>query len=319
VKTRHKAAALAVALSTLAAASPSAACSICRCGDTTFNALGVDVFSSGRFRVALDWDRLEKENALAGAAASSPRRPLDATLGTEGEVENRVTATLSYTVRDLAVVVARLPWSTRTLTTDEGGGSSRESADGFSDPEVYALVRLWSSRLEPRLGRRTSVSLLAGVKTPWGENGKTAGGERLEEHLQPGTGATDLFTGLSTLVLVDPRSSAYASVQYRRTGTNGLDYRYGRVTLANVGYERKLSAALDAVLEVNYRHAEMDLDAGARDPNTGGDIVYVSPRLLVDLGRGVAGRVTVQIPALRRLYGDQTERAVVNAGLTMVF
>jgi hypothetical protein len=313
--------AAAVAASALLAASPAFACSICRCGDATFNSLGVDVFSSGRFRLAVDWDRLEKENGLLDSEAGGGRpRALDAPLsGTEREVENRLTATFSYSVKDAAVLVARLPWTTRTVTTDEGGLSSRERANGLSDPEVYALVRLWSSRLAPALGRRASVSVLAGVKTPWGENDQTVGGERLDEHLQPGTGSTDVFAGLTSLFLLDPKSSAYASFQYRRTGSNDFGYRYGRVTLANAGYERKLSGTIDAVLELNYRHAEMDLTEGARDPNTGGDVLYVSPRVLVDLGRGLVGRLTVQVPAVRSLYGDQTERTAVNAGLTMVF
>ena len=62
---------------------PSAeACSICRCGDPTFNALGTDVYSAGKFRFAFDWDRFDKES-------SSPP-------GSDAEVENRFTATLSY-------------------------------------------------------------------------------------------------------------------------------------------------------------------------------------------------------------------------------
>jgi len=169
------------------------------------------------------------------------------------------------------------------------------------------------------LGRRASVSFLLGVKTSWGENGKTASGARLDEHLQPGTGATDVFAGVTALYLIDPLSSVYASTQYRRTGTNDFDYRYGRVTLLNVGAERKVAKKVDAVLELAYRHAEMDLDAGERDPNTGGDIVYVAPRVLVDLGRGIVARVMVQVPVVKSLYGDQTEHVVVNAGLTAVF
>jgi CO dehydrogenase/acetyl-CoA synthase alpha subunit len=31
-----------------------AACSICRCGDPTFNALGTDIYKQGAFRVFLD-------------------------------------------------------------------------------------------------------------------------------------------------------------------------------------------------------------------------------------------------------------------------
>ena len=57
----------------------------------------------------------------------------------------------------------------------------------------------------------------------------------------------------------------------------------------------------------------MDGD-GNRDPNTGGDLVYLTPRLVLDIGSGLLGRVGVQIPIVKSLYGDQTERANVNVG-----
>ena len=95
------------------------------------------------------------------------------------------------------------------------------------------------------------MSLVAGVKTPWGRNDLTENGERLDEHAQSGTGATDVFGGLSTVVLLDPQSSVFVSFQYRQTGTNDHDYRYGRVTTANLAYERKLGRVVDAVLEAN--------------------------------------------------------------------
>ena len=162
---------------------------------------------------------------------------------------------------------------------------------------------------------------MAGVKTPWGRNDVSGNGERLDEHAQTGTGATDLYAGVSAVVQLDPRSSVFASFQYRRTGANDHDYRYGRVTAANLAYERKLSAALDAVVETNWRHAEQDrIDTeGHRDPNTGGELVYLTPRVVLDFGGGLVGRVGVQIPIVKSLYGDQTERANVNVGITVLF
>ena len=40
------------------------ACSICRCGDPTFNALGSNIYSSGDFHLAIDWDRFEKSQVV---------------------------------------------------------------------------------------------------------------------------------------------------------------------------------------------------------------------------------------------------------------
>ena len=58
---------------------------------------------------------------------------------------------------------------------------------------------------------------------------------------------------------------------------------------------------------------------GLEDPNTGGSILYLTPRAVVDLGKGLVARVGVQIPTWRNLNGEQTEKAVVNAGLTYLF
>jgi hypothetical protein len=318
---------LILALLLAVAAPPARGCSICRCGDATFNALGTDVYKEGAFRISLDWERFDKEQGILageeGAAVQRAAAGLD--LGREAVVENRFTTGFSYTFGERAVAVARIPWSSRS--TSVVGGGAAEDAGGINqsrdlaDPEVYALVRLWSSEFTGGLGRRTWISALGGVKTAWGKNDLAAGGSRLDEHLQPGTGSTDWFGGLSGLYLLDHTSSLFASAQLRRTGTNGFHYRYGNTTLANFGYERKLGTIWDTAVELNYRDAGEDrIDAaGTLDPNTGGRLLYVTPRVIVDLGRGVVGRLAVQVPLYRGLHGNQRERAVANVGLTYLF
>jgi hypothetical protein len=160
------------------------------------------------------------------------------------------------------------------------------------------------------------------VKTPWGENDVTRDGERLDEHAQPGTGSTDWFAGLSGSYQIDPGSALFVSTTYRHTGRNDAGYRYGRTTLVNVAYERKLGARWDGVLEANYRHAGRDgMDgSGAVDGDTGGSIVYLTPRVLFDLGSGWVARASAQIPLSQGgLNGAQREKTVVNVGITRLF
>lgn len=291
------------------------ACSMCRCGDPTFNALGTNIFTPGRFRFALDWERFDKEQGVTETGSAE-------VTGHDAEIENRVTATLAYSFGESVTLVGRVPFSFRHMTsTEEDGSSEVMTSNGLSDPEISAVVRLWDSGLSPGLGRRSWVSLVAGVKTPWGRNDIEEDGVRLDEHLQPGTGSTDFFGGPSLVHLINPESSFFASFQYRATGTNSFDYKYGNVTMANVAYERKLGTAFDAVIELNYRHAQQDrIDSDHNvDPNTGGDVLYLTPRVIVDLGRGVLARAAVQIPVVKSLYGDQKERVNFNAGLTFLF
>jgi hypothetical protein len=280
------------------------ACSICRCGDPTFNALGKDILSASGWRLAFDFERFDKSQGAPDASESA--------------VEHRYTAVAAYTVADRLSVVARLPYSERTLTEVADGASEVTHTTGLADPEVYAQVRLWASRLTGDLGRRANLSATFGVKTDWGVNDAARGGLRLDEHAQPGTGSTDLFTGLSGYYLFDRRSALFASVQMRFPGRNEFGYRYGRIALANLAYEHKLASRLDSVFELNYRHARRDQPdfAGSIDGDTGGSVLYLTPRLLLDMGRRIVVRLAAQLPVASALYGTQTEHTVYNIGFT---
>ncbi len=289
--------------------SESFTCSICRCGDATFNALGKDGYAAHGFRLALDWERFDKDEG-------------DPAEDAESQVENRVTGLLSYGFNDKFTLFTRVPYSVRNLTaTAPGEEPVKTHTSGLSDPEVYGQLRLWASRLTGSVGRRASLSLNAGVKTPWGQNNVQKDGERVDEHAQSGTGSTDVFGSLAFLYLVDKNSAVFASTGYRHTGENDFGYRYGSTFLANVAYEHKLGKSLDGVAELNFRHAQEDrVDTlGTIDHDTGGSLLYVTPRLLANLGHGLVLRAAAQIPLVRGLNGFQKERVVANVGLTYLF
>lgn len=294
--------ALVVAL----AAQRAEACSICRCGDPTFNALGKDVTAEPGFRFAFDIDRFSKTQG-------PPEEQ-------ESIVEERYTAVGAYTLGSRALLVARVPFAQRTLDERVGDAVEHSEASGLGDPELSAQIRLWSSPLNGDLGRRLSFSATAGVKTSWGQNDIRKDGERLDEHVQPGTGSTDPFLGVSGYYLLNTKSSLFASAQRRLPGANDFGYQYGDISLLNFAYERKLTANFDSVLEINYRHAGRDRvdGAGNYDPNTGGSILYLTPRVLVNVG-GVVLRFAAQIPVSESLYGVQDEKTVYNVGFTRSF
>ncbi len=297
------------ALAALGAPTKAFACSICRCGDPTFNALGKEGYAVRGLHLALDWERFDKDEG-------------DPSDEYESMVENRYTALLSYGLGERFTVFARVPYSVRDM--DEfvpGEETERMHSSAFSDPEFYAQARLWGSGFTGGLGQRTSLSLTGGVKAPWGDNDLERDGERLDEHVQPGSGSTDVFGSLALLHLVDKESALFATVGYRHTGGNDFAYRYGSSLLANLAYEHKLGSRLDGVVELNYRHAAKDRveSDGTRDDNTGGSLLYLTPRLLVNVGGGLILRAAVQIPIVRDLNGFQKERAVANVGLTYLF
>lgn len=236
--------------------------------------------------------------------------------------EERMTLLAAYGLSDRFGVFARVPYSKRDLTETADGDSERVHASGLADPEFHGQARLWSSGFDGEVGLRASIFALLGTKTNWGENDASQDGERLDEHAQPGTGSTDWYGGVFGSYQVNRRSVFFASAQYRRTGRNDTGYQYGNVVLGNLAYEHKIGLRWDAVVEANYRHAERDeVDrAGTLDPDTGGSIVYITPRLLFDAGGGWVLRVAGQIPLSQDgLYGRQHEGTVINAGVTFLF
>jgi hypothetical protein len=302
------AAACVVSAFVLANPAASLACSVCRCEDPAFSALGLDIFNPGRFHLALDWDRYRKEQGTGDHE--------------ERLVEDRLTVTASYAISGRVTLIGRLPFSWRDLTEFEEDGEIEEmSASGLSDPEFFVNLRLWSAPITPAVGSRGWIGLRGGVKTSWGENDISEGGERLDEHVQPGTGSTDWIVGFAGVLVLDPKSTLFGSAQYRSTGTNSSGYRYGSFAVASAGYERSLGRVLDGVLQVDYRDARKDRidDSGALDPDTGGGLLYLTPRLLVRLSAGLVGRVSAQIPVADSLNGHQTEHPVYNAGITWTF
>jgi outer membrane putative beta-barrel porin/alpha-amylase len=302
---------LAVALvaggAVVSTSGPAEACSICRCGDPTFNALGREAYAARGWSAAVDWERFDKDEG-------------DPAGESESQVENRFTGLLSYGVSERFTVFLRVPYSSRTLEESDGGAAGETvETSGFSDPELYGQLRLWSSQFAGGLGQRTSVSLNLGAKLPLGANEVERGGERADEHAQPGTGSTDVFGSVAVLHLLDRRSALFASAGFRRTGENDFDYRYGSTFTANAAYERKLTSRLDGVVELNFRHARRDRLDRVDDDDTGGSLLYLTPRLLTNLGGGLVLRAAAQIPVARGLNGFQKERAVLNVGLTYLF
>ncbi len=287
-------------------AAPAFACSICRCGDPTFNALGSDGVAQTGLRVALDWDEVRKSQG-------DPAEEL------ESLTEHRTTLLLAYGLSDRVGVFARIPYSERTLEEKSKEGHETVRASGLADPELSAQVRLWSSPMDGDVGARTNVFLVGGIKAAWGQNDVSRDGERLDEHVQPGTGSTDVFGGVAGSYQLNPHSALFTSLQYRVPGRNDVGYRYGNTLLANAAYEYKFSKRWDSVLELNYRNAGRDeVDRqGTTDPDTGGSMLFVTPRVLFDVGGGWVLRLSVQVPVTQNgLNGHQEEKAVFNLGVT---
>ena len=271
---------------------------MCRCGDPTFMLVGSQVFQPNTWRLNLDGGWYEKSQGAAD--------------GFENETEGRYSFALTRTFGRRFTLVASLPFSDRTISKHEGS----ESLSGLSNPELMGTVQLKGGAGRPG----TWLAFTGGVLLPWGKSAGEIDGHRAEEHLQPSTGAWGGLFGPSFSRLTGDAADVFGSVLGRVNGRNDFGYHYGNAVFVNLAYERRLLKRLNAVVELNYRWAAKDeVEPGDTDPDTGGSVLYLAPRIIVMISKGLYFRAAVQIPIREDLYGIQDEKINVLAGFMTRF
>lgn len=155
-------------------------------------------------------------------------------------------------------------------------------------------------------------------KLPTGNNDIHLAGERLDEHLQAGTGAFDWQLG-GAVSRVTCSSRYFASLYYRYNGTNGFAYHYGNAGLFNIGGQWPVTDRLTGYVQANGRYARWDLDHSTRIENTGGWVTYFTPGVRMNLTEATGISLAVQIPIYQKLSGTQSEKAVISSGVNIEF
>jgi hypothetical protein len=278
------------------------ACSQCECGSPTPPGFLLET-SAGRFGYGIEDRYLSKENVLADAP------------GHEEQTEHRISGLVFYRPSSRLGMQVRLPYVfKKNIESAVGESQVTTHSDGIGDASVR--TRLEVARFGQALSPPRTMALIADVTVPTGSDDHTdASGERLEAHLQPGTGSWAGMAGVAFDASL--RGSALsASVLARFNGTNGDGYHYGNALLLNAGYARTLSPSWEAALELNGRSARRDkTEEGSNDPNSGGSLLYVAPSVRYSVSGLASIQFMLQIPVAQSLYGDQTERATARLGV----
>jgi Putative MetA-pathway of phenol degradation len=197
------------------------------------------------------------------------------------------------------------------------------ASDGLGDVTLFGQYRV----LEHPAGHH--LSLLAGLKTPTGRTSVRSGqGLRLETDLQPGSGSWDGLLGLAYTRLLG-RVSLDGSVLYtivsegaQRTDL-GDTFAFGAAVAYRVQGEPRdahghdhddhdhttahANLAWDLVLEVNGEWRDQEHIAGALNGNSDGTVLYLSPGLRLTIAGRVSFGVSVGVPLVTDLLGDQVD------------
>lgn len=278
------------------------ACSQCLCG-APFPADVLGGLVPMQFRYGFEERYLSKANGLEDGP------------GSEREQEHRIAAFALWRPADRLALLARLPYNVKQITeTPQGGSSVTQRAQGLGDAEVQALLGF----VETAGARRAILGVVLGAELPTGANElHHGGGERLDSHLQPGTGAWTGTAGIH-MGMASSRGTFDASVLGRSSGRSSHGYRYGNVLLFNAGYTSPSRGAWALIAQLNGRTAARDrLEDGTLGVNTGGSVLYAAPAVRWQGALGVGLEAGVQLPVLQSLLGDQREHTTARLSISM--
>jgi hypothetical protein len=280
------------------------ACSVCGCGDPLLTSSDPAAIT-GRLRLQVDYEVLR----VSSASEDDPK-------ATDELTQSSWRLNAVYRPWDDLALAATLPVVRKEMKMSGAGGTVPVSdATGIGDVEVAARYALWRA-VTLGSGRVQEFAITAGTSLPTGPNDVQQGGQRIDEHGQPGTGAWGPFAGIAYR-FEEGSWLAFGSVAGRVHTTNDHGYEYGAALLWSVHgqYFPVRRVALD--LGVDGRSAGADRSGGENIPNTGGTLLSVSPGVYAN----VAGRtwlfVRAQIPFYKTFRGVQDQRPSVVTGFQL--
>jgi hypothetical protein len=295
--------ALAVVASVAAlAALPARACSVCGCGDPLLTSTDPAAIN-GRLRLQFDTEYLRVDAGNEGDPALTDQLT---------QWSYRLNAV--YRPTESLSLVATLPVVSKSIQT-VGGGASTPMSDvtGLGDVEVAARYALWRG-VNFGIGRVQELAVTAGTSTPTGPNGLRAGGERIDEHGQPGTGSWGPFAGIHYR-FEEGSWLGFASLTGRMHTENGYQYTYGSALLWSVHGQYFPTKRVVVDLGVDGRYAAVDELAGGTVVNTGGTVLSAAPGVYLNAAGGAWLFVRAQVPFYKSFRGDQDQLTSVVTGL----
>lgn len=257
----------------------------------------------------------------------------------------------AHGVTDDLTVGARIPYIVRDdIREPETDGGMVEvgnegDAEGIGDLIIFGQYRFWH-----RPEQDLELAVIGGLKIPTGNaNDRTREDGRFEVEHQPGSGSWDPLAGLAATKRWG-RFSLHGSVLYTFTTEGAQDTELGDLFNFNLAAVYRLGgaratepdlpddhgpdetadhthapgpehrASLDVMLELNGEWQEKIEIDGARDSNSGGTLLYLSPGARLNLSPRWSVFGSVGIPVAQDVNGKNHETDYrITGGVSLAF
>lgn len=288
----------------LLAAKSALACAACGC---TLNTDESTLEPVAGWSVDERLDYVNQNSMWSGGGKASPDLR-DPSVGDNHEVQKATktffyTTTLDYTAQQPWGVNVAIPAQYRLHSTyNAGDGSWNESKSAWNDLGDVRITGRYMGLTEDH-----DLGIQMGVKLPTGKTTEVFRGatpnQQVDRGLQPGTGAWDILLGFIKngrvaqdvywfmTGLWDRPVNSYANFQLGQTLTGTLGMRY-------TGYQWIMPQ-----VQINAQNRWRDSGTQADIPNSGGEIINLSPGIFVNFSDDVSVYGFVQVPIYQRVGG----------------
>ena len=297
------AATLGVSAILLVGPSSAEACSLCIANSVGSGVHGVGAQTLPHGTLVASWNTLtfDKSNATEDPGGRESHRLYQTGLG------------LNYGLTDQLMVRVDVPYAWHSMRET---GMPRERSHGFGDVTLGAFYQL-----KARPNDKVLTGVFVDVKVPTGPDSRRDGGQLLEQHLQPGSGSTDVTAGVSVTGEIGHRGQLwFASLRGRANGSNSRDYHYGDAFFYRAGYAHPVGPKTSVVVELDGRLSEKDtMDDGDKDGQSGGHALFGAVSVRHSLSRDYGVIAGYQALIANGLNGSQREGALYTFSISRRF
>ena len=303
--------------------------------------LGVASPEAGKFSLQTSYGFTMMDKLKEGSQEKSLQEVMDekkyTTIPTEMAM-SRYTLTAAFGLTPNFSAFVSMPYVRNTMemvtVTDMGGlgvkvtgHETMTPVQGQGDVTLMGMYRIFNRRE----GQSTdSVSLGLGVKTPTGSaTRKSASGNNIHAHMQPGTGSWDPIVSLLYTKGINP-FLLQANATYQLSTRNQDGYDSGSSFMTDFSGKYTIAQPFNIVAGLTYFHLNQasDRDGNYTNPtsllddteNTGGDSLWFSPGIQVLPIKNGSIDLKVQFPLWEHVNGVQLVSSYrILAGISYTF
>lgn len=212
----------------------------------------------------------------------------------------------------------KLPYIQKTfLRVEDGVVGKGDSSKGIGDMTLSGKYCFYHGY--------TDLSWITGVKFPTGDTGRMGfDDKKLEIEELPGSGSFDYILGLAAGKEID-RLSLEGGILYTLKTQGSMDYEFGDVL--ELGFSsfyalRPIGQFPNYWLgaEIKSRFIKKDKDKGSKVVSSGGEVLFLSPGLQMDINKQLSAFISVPVPVSQNRGGEHSELDYsVLAGITLLW